>query len=99
MVTRHDLMHHPVLRAAARAAERGECYRETPVTWRLGDGGLLEGTVDLAYIAGDELVVIDFKTDRELEGVMDRYQRQVQIYAAAAGSALGIKARAILMRI
>ncbi|OFW35971.1 MAG: hypothetical protein A3F70_17435 [Acidobacteria bacterium RIFCSPLOWO2_12_FULL_67_14] len=94
-----DLMHHPVLRAAARAAERGECYRETPVTWRLGDGGLLEGTVDLAYIAGDELVVIDFKTDRELEGVMDRYQRQVQIYAAAAGSALGIKARAILMRI
>jgi len=30
------VLEHPLLRAAARAAEHGGCYRETPVTLRLG---------------------------------------------------------------
>jgi ATP-dependent exoDNAse (exonuclease V) beta subunit len=90
---------HPVLRDAARAAEAGQCYRETPVTWRLPDGRLVEGTVDLAYLSGERVVVVDFKTDRELDGALDRYRRQVQIYAAAVGAALGRPARGVLMRV
>jgi ATP-dependent exoDNAse (exonuclease V) beta subunit len=90
---------HPVLRDAARAAEAGQCYRETPVTWRLPDGRLVEGTVDLAYLSGERVVVVDFKTDRELDGALDRYRRQMQIYAAAVGAALGRPARGVLMRV
>jgi ATP-dependent exoDNAse (exonuclease V) beta subunit len=45
------------------------------------------------------MVVVDFKTDRELDGAIDRYRRQVQVYAAALASALARPARGILMRI
>jgi ATP-dependent exoDNAse (exonuclease V) beta subunit len=90
---------HPLLVAAARAAAAGQCYRETPVTWRLEDQTIIEGHVDLAYLEGDDVVVIDFKTDRELDGAIDAYTRQVQIYAAAVGAALGKQPRAVLMRL
>ena len=45
------------------------------------------------------MVVVDFKTDRELDGALDRYGRQVQIYAAAIAAATGRPARGVLMRI
>jgi len=93
------VLRHPVLLDAARAAEQGFCYRETPVTWRLDTGAIVEGNVDLAYVAGEDVVVVDFKTDRELDGAIERYRRQVQIYAAAVGAALGRPARAVLMRV
>ena len=41
----------PVLRAAVAADAEGRCFRETPVTWRLETGAVVEGNVDLAYIA------------------------------------------------
>jgi ATP-dependent exoDNAse (exonuclease V) beta subunit len=90
---------HPVLQAAARAHREGHCYREMPVTWRTGTGAIIEGVVDLAYSDGSTLVVVDFKTDRELEGSVDRYERQVRIYAAAIAAATGRSARAVLMRL
>jgi ATP-dependent exoDNAse (exonuclease V) beta subunit len=90
---------HPLLVSAARAAEQGMCYRETPVTWRLPSGALVEGNVDLAYLSGDEIVVIDFKTDRELDGAIERYRRQVRVYTAAIGAAMGRPARGVLMRV
>jgi ATP-dependent exoDNAse (exonuclease V) beta subunit len=93
------VLEHPVLRAAARAARNGTCYRETPITWRADSGALIEGFVDLAYTEDTGFVVVDFKTDRELDGAVDRYQRQVRIYAAAIATATGRPARAVLMRV
>ena len=88
-----------MLEAAARANRDGRCYREMPVTWRTESGTLIEGFVDLAYADEAGFVVVDFKTDRELAGVVDRYQRQVRIYAAAIAAATGRPARAVLMRV
>jgi len=90
---------HPVMQAAARAARDGRCYREMPVTWRADSGALIEGFVDLAYVDESGFVVVDFKTDREMDGAVERYQRQVRIYAAAIAAATGRSARAVLMRI
>ena len=90
---------HPMMRDAARAAGQNRCYRETPITLRLDSGILIEGNVDLAYHDEKHVVVIDFKTDRELEGALDVYRRQVQIYAHAISSATGRPARAVLMRV
>jgi ATP-dependent exoDNAse (exonuclease V) beta subunit len=42
---------------------------------------------------------VDFKTDRELDGAIDRYRRQAQLYAAAIGSAMRRPTRGILMRV
>jgi ATP-dependent exoDNAse (exonuclease V) beta subunit len=93
------VLHHPVLAGAARAAAEDRCYRETPVTLRLESGAIVEGNVDLAYVEHGEVVVVDFKTDRELEGSVEKYSRQVQVYAAAIGAALKRPARAVLMRV
>jgi ATP-dependent helicase/nuclease subunit A len=93
------VLSHPVLLAAATAAAAGRCYRETAITWRLDSGPMLEGVVDLAYVVDREAIVVDFKTDREMDAALDRYRRQVQVYAAAVGAALGFPARAVLMRV
>src|SRR6185436_15705128 len=82
-----------------RPARAGLCYRETPVTLRLESGALVEGIVDLAYQAEGEVVVVDFKTDREREGAMETYRRQVQIYAHAIALATGRPTRGVLMKI
>ena len=76
---------HPILERARRAA--GACRREAPVTMQTEDGALVEG------------VVVDFKTDRELEVALDVYRRQVQLYAQMVARATGEPARAVLMRI
>jgi ATP-dependent helicase/nuclease subunit A len=93
------VLRHPLLAGAGRAAALDRCYRETPVTLRLESGAIVEGNVDLAYLEGDEVVVVDFKTDRELEGAMETYRRQVQVYAAAIAAALQRPVRAVVMRV
>src|SRR4029079_13449929 len=90
---------HPVLQAAARANRDGRCYREMPVPWRTDTGRHVQGFVDLAYGDDSGFVVVDFKTDRELDGALDRYQRQVRIYAAAVAAATRRPTRAVLMRV
>jgi ATP-dependent exoDNAse (exonuclease V) beta subunit len=93
------VLKHPIFADAARAAKDGRCYRETPVTLRLPSGGLIEGYVDLAFTVNGQMVVVDFKTDRELEGALDTYRRQVQIYAHAIATATGRPARGVLMKV
>jgi ATP-dependent exoDNAse (exonuclease V) beta subunit len=93
------VLRHPLLADAARAAEQGRCYRETPITLRHESGVLIEGNVDLAYEADGQMVVIDFKTDRELGGALDTYRRQVQLYAHAIAVATGHPARGVLMQV
>ena len=90
---------HPLLKAAARAAREGKCYRESPVTYRLDSGVLVEGYVDLAFHDTSSVTVVDFKTDRELDGALERYQSQVALYAAAIGRTAGLPTQAFLMRV
>jgi ATP-dependent helicase/nuclease subunit A len=90
---------HPIIRRAAVSAAAGRCRREAPVTLRLDRGAIVEGFVDLVFEDDGRFVVVDFKTDRELEGAIEQYRRQVQIYAHAVRVATGKSARAILMRV
>ena len=90
---------HPLFAAAREAADVGECRRETPVTMRRDDGTVVEGVVDLAFKQDGTWVVVDFKTDRELEHALDVYRRQVQLYAQMVARATGEPARPVLMRI
>ena len=90
---------HPLFDRVRRAAAAGECRRETPVTMRADDGVLVEGVVDLAFRDGDAWVVVDFKTDRELESALDLYRRQVQLYAEMVARATGLPAHPVLMRV
>jgi len=90
---------HEVMQRAARAGAHGAVRRECPVTLTMPDGELLEGVVDLAFEDAGEWVVVDFKTDREISQTgLDRYSRQVAVYAAAIRRATGAPVSAFLLR-
>ena len=88
---------HPILQRARQASKRGECRRETPVTLLEPDGTLVEGIVDLAFAENGEWLVLDFKTDQEVEQALNAYSRQVALYAGAVAKAIGQPSRGILM--
>jgi ATP-dependent helicase/nuclease subunit A len=84
---------HPLL-CRARAAPRR--HRELPIHFRLEDGRLLEGVIDLAFIERDAWVVVDFKSD---SGSAARYERQLQWYLYALSRLTGRPSVGHLLRI
>jgi ATP-dependent exoDNAse (exonuclease V) beta subunit len=91
---------HEVIGRARDASMRGLCRRESPIVCTLEDGTVVEGFVDLAFEEQGRWTVVDFKTDREIgaEGI-ERYRRQVALYASAIRRATGQDASGILLRI
>jgi ATP-dependent helicase/nuclease subunit A len=66
------------------------------VTIGMGDT-LVEGVADCVFEEEDGYVVVDFKTDQPSGEKLERYRRQVGLYAEAVARATGRPARAILM--
>jgi len=89
---------HPLFDAARAAEARGRLLRETPVTIDV-EGTLVEGVADCVFESGEGYVVIDFKTDRASGELLDRYRRQVALYAEAVSRATGRPARAVMMKV
>ncbi len=87
---------HPLLRAAASSRS---VRRESPVSLRLSDGSLAEGVIDLAFAEGAGWVVVDFKTDAELEGPRAEYESQVSVYVQAIAHATGRPTRGVLLSV
>jgi ATP-dependent exoDNAse (exonuclease V) beta subunit len=95
-----QILAHDILARARAAAARGVCRRESPVICTLDDGTLIEGFVDLAFEEAGTWTVVDFKTDRQIgEDGIERYRRQVALYASAIQRATGKAAQALLVRI
>jgi ATP-dependent exoDNAse (exonuclease V) beta subunit len=97
------VLRHPFFDRVRAADAAGRCYRELPIIWQAPDGTLIEGTVDLAFEEGPAdspvFVVLDFKTDRELDTDLERYRRQLAIYCQALAELRGLATRGILMRV
>ena len=89
-------LRHPLFRSAARSAS---VRRESPVSLKLEDGTLAEGVIDLAFLDADGWVVIDFKTDAELEAHRAEYESQVSVYLRAIAKATGKPARGVLLSV
>jgi ATP-dependent exoDNAse (exonuclease V) beta subunit len=93
---------HPLLRRAAAASLAHRCRRETPIGMRLEDGVIVEGIVDLAFVDESDpgtWVVVDFKTDFEIEGKLDEYREQVALYAQAISRATKLDVKGVLLRL
>jgi ATP-dependent exoDNAse (exonuclease V) beta subunit len=89
---------HDLLMRARSAAARGACRRETPVTYAMPEGTILEGVVDLAFEEDGRWTVVDYKTDFELAAAgEERYRRQVALYASAIARATGSACNGVLM--
>jgi ATP-dependent exoDNAse (exonuclease V) beta subunit len=93
------VLRHVIFDQAREAEARGMCRRETPVTYRDDAGSLVEGVVDLAFENDAGWTLVDFKTDQELAIGLDRYTRQVALYAMAIELATGKPVVARLMSI
>jgi ATP-dependent exoDNAse (exonuclease V) beta subunit len=90
---------HPLMQRARDAAAKAECYRELPLTLRMDDGVLIEGIADLVFQDQDRWNVVDFKTDQEMATGLNRYRRQVSLYAAAISEARNVESAAYLLRV
>ena len=90
---------HPLFDGVRGALAAGVCRREVPVTMQSDEGLLIEGVIDLAFREDGEWVVVDFKTDKELETAFEVYRRQVRLYADMVARATGEPARSVLMRL
>jgi ATP-dependent helicase/nuclease subunit A len=90
---------HPLLQQARASAMTGQCFRELPLTLRMDDGLLVEGVADLVFKDEATWVVVDFKTDQEIKGDLERYRRQVSIYAKTVGEIHGQRCSAFLLRV
>jgi ATP-dependent helicase/nuclease subunit A len=90
---------HPLMVRARVAMAQGHCRRETPITLMLADATLVEGVLDLSFRENDAWIVVDFKTDRELEKELAHYKRQVGLYVSSVEQATGHRCDGILMRV
>ncbi|WP_457637176.1 UvrD-helicase domain-containing protein [Oceanithermus sp.] len=75
-------------------AARAEDYAELPVLLPAG-GTVWEGVIDRLYRVGDEWVLEDYKTDREVHP--ERYHFQLALYRRAIREAWGVEPRARLV--
>jgi ATP-dependent exoDNAse (exonuclease V) beta subunit len=88
--------------AIAHALASAEWYREVPFTVSR-NGGFGTGRVDLIYREGDELVVVDFKTDH-VSGdpaaheafTLEHHSGQAEVYSEALAVASGLSVRMVV---
>lgn len=92
-------LRHPLMQRARVSAGAGKCFRELPLTLRMDDGLLVEGVADLVFKEQTTWVVVDFKTDQQIKGDLERYRRQVSIYAKTVSEIYGQACAAFLMRV
>jgi len=62
-----------------RAKGSSQVFRELSLTGKGPEDALLNAVVDLAFLEGEEWVVVDYKTDREM-GDIEAYKKQVGYY-------------------
>jgi ATP-dependent exoDNAse (exonuclease V) beta subunit len=98
-------LRHPLLIRARDAALRASdaCRRESPICAPTLDGTLIEGVLDLTFREIENgapvWTIVDFKTDVEIAGRREDYERQVRIYADAVAAATGERARGVLLSV
>ncbi|MGI6739770.1 MAG: UvrD-helicase domain-containing protein [Christensenellales bacterium] len=67
----------------ARLLKADKVYRELPFSLLLDSGALLQGVIDCCFIEGDNIILIDYKTDYDTENIYENYHRQMHWYAVA----------------
>jgi ATP-dependent helicase/nuclease subunit A len=85
---------HPLI-ARARNAKRN--HRELPITLKLDNNRIMDGSIDLAFLEGETWHIVDFKTDAHVAGKRAQYERQLKWYAAALTRLTNLPSRCYLL--
>lgn len=78
---------HPLADRARMAQRAGRLRREVPLAWHEESGSIVEGTADLVLEEGDAWLVVDFKTDEQVD--VFKYRNQVSTYVKALAQVTG----------
>lgn len=74
-------------------------YKEVPFAVK-GGGASLEGKIDVLFLEGDDIYVLDFKTDRvsgkDIKARAEHYRPQAEAYARAVEAACGRPPREVI---
>lgn len=67
------------------AAKEGNLYKERPFVMKHEGGFLVQGIIDVFWIEGNNIIVLDYKTDNvnESNELVLRYDTQLKLYADA----------------
>ncbi len=67
-----------------KAYENGKLYREQPFMFSF-EGIIIQGIIDAYFIEDNEIVIVDYKTDRvdDVSELKERYHIQLEYYAKA----------------
>jgi ATP-dependent exoDNAse (exonuclease V) beta subunit len=87
---------HPLLE---RARKSRDVRRESPACAVDASGQSIEGILDLAFAEDSGWMVVDFKTDAEIDDSRAKYERQVALYVEAVSKATGKPARGALLMV
>ena len=68
-------------------------FRELPLTVQQADGSYLNAVLDLAFLDGDQWILVDYKTDQKKEPGMEKYQKQLGIYSELLEKMTGKKVK------
>lgn len=71
--------------------------REWPFTYRLPQGTLMQGVMDLCFFEPDGWVLVDYKTDRDVKALLPVYAEQLRMYARALQALTGQPVREALL--
>ena len=76
-----------------RAAGRGQLYREKPFVLGMPEEELIlvQGIIDVFWMEGNDIILLDYKTDRVKSGkqLAEMYQAQLALYARALEAVWG----------
>ena len=86
----------PVAKRMSKAALLGNLFKEKPFVMEK-DGSLIQGIIDVFWIEDDEIVLLDYKTDRvdTSQELIDRYKVQLELYAQALDKIFTTKQKTI----
>lgn len=82
----HDFVNSDIARRMKIAADEGKLWREQPFVIEDKDEGIIvQGIIDAYFFEGDEVVVVDYKTDRvsTKEELVEKYKVQLDYYSKA----------------
>ncbi len=104
-------MEKPIAKRMFAAAEKGQLFLENPFVYGIkacelkpelyqsDEKILIQGVIDAFFIEDDEIVILDYKTDRVLDGdiLAEMYEKQMELYAEALCSILKKRIKDVIL--
>ncbi len=93
-----DFLNSDIARRMKAAFMRGELKREQPFVFET-EGMLVQGIIDAFFLEDDEIVIVDYKTDRvgSVSELADRYKVQLEYYGKALSRILERKVKELVI--